>query len=116
YFASDRVFFYQRNAAAGAIFPPGSISTFLTFSLTHELESYQGRPTLERFLTLLDYQLAPRGCWLNVDVVGPENKDEIVLLRLNRTDGRNDDHEREFDRRERLRFKEYLAGLSTFGR
>lgn len=116
YFASDHIFFYQRNAAAGTIFPPGSINTFLTFSLTHELESYQGRPTLERFLGLLHEQLAPGGRWLNVDVVGPENKDEMVLLRLNRTDGRTDDHEQEFTMQQRQEARAYLGGLSTFGR
>ena len=116
YFADDRVFFYQRNAAAGPIFPPASIQTFLTFSLTHELESYQGRPTLERFIGLMFEQLAPGGRWINVDVVGPENMDEMVLLRLNRNDGRNDDYDREFTRQERSEARQYLGGLSTFGR
>jgi hypothetical protein len=115
-FANDNVFFYQANVAERAIFPPNSVNTFTTFSLTHELESYQGRATLERFITLLHGQLALGGRWLNVDVVGPEDKDEVVYLLLNRADGRNDDYERDFGKGERARLRDYLAGLSTFGR
>jgi trans-aconitate methyltransferase len=116
YFASDEVFFYNRNAAAGPIFPPNSVNTFTTFSLTHELESYQGRATLERFLTLLFEQLAPGGRWINVDVIGPENKDDMAYLWLNRADGRNDDYDRAFGKHARAESREYLKGLSTFAR
>ncbi|MFM7151294.1 MAG: transferase, partial [Gemmataceae bacterium] len=95
---------------------PGSVSTFTTFSLTHELESYQGRPELERFIALLHQQLALGGRWLNVDVVGPEDPDTPVLLWLNSADGRSDDYDAEFADEERVRFKQYLSGLSTLGR
>jgi hypothetical protein len=115
-FANDNVFFYQRNVAEQAIFAANSVNTFTTFSLTHELESYQGRSTLERFLTLLYSQLALGGRWLNVDVVGPEDAEERVYLQLLRNDGRNTDYQAEFPREERTRFREYLAGLSTYGR
>jgi hypothetical protein len=116
YFAGDEVFFYNRNAAAGPIFPPGSVNTFTTFSLTHELESYQGRPTLERFLALLHLQLAPGGRWINVDVIGPENKDETVYLWLNRADGHNDDFDADLRPLARMERRKYLDCLSTFGR
>ncbi len=115
-FANDNVFFYHRNAAEYPIFAPNSIQTFTTFALTHELESYQGRPTLQRFFSLLYNQLALGGRWINVDVVGPENKDAIVYMRLNRDDGRNDDFAAMFDKHERGKCREYLQGLSTFGR
>jgi SAM-dependent methyltransferase len=116
YFASDEVFFYNRNAAAGPIFPAASVDTYTTFSLTHELESYQGRETLERFVALLYQQLTPGGRWINVDVVGPENKDESVYLICNRSDGRNDDFDRFFDKHARSELRKYLEGLSTFAR
>jgi hypothetical protein len=96
-FANDHVFFYQANVADRAIFPAGSVDTFTTFSLTHELESYQGRATLERFIALLAEQLTLGGRWLNVDVVGPENPDDQVWLWLNQTDGRSDDYKAEHD-------------------
>lgn len=115
-FASDHVFFYQANVAERALFPPGTVDTFTTFSLTHELESYQGRATLERFITLLHEQLAAGGRWLNVDVVGPEDKDDLVSLWLNSADGRSDDYDREFAPGDRAGLKAYLAGLSTLGR
>jgi hypothetical protein len=115
-FASDHVFFYQANVAERALFPAGTIDTFTTFSLTHELESYQGRTTLEHFIALLHQQLAVGGRWLNVDVVGPEDKDDLVYLWLNAQDGRCDDWDAEFSHDDRVRFKQYLAGLSTLGR
>ncbi len=115
-FASDNVFFYQRNVAAGPVFPPNSVNTFTTFALTHELESYQGRATLERFIALLRDQLTLGGRWLNVDVVGPEGKDEAVYLSLNRADGRNEDYDADLAPLDRAARAAYLRGLSTFAR
>jgi hypothetical protein len=115
-FANDNVFFYHRNAAAGPIFPPNSIQTFTTFALTHELESYQGRATLLRFISLIYGQLALGGRWINMDVAGPEDGDAIVYMRLNQADGRNDDYEADFGKGDRESFRQYLQGLSTFAR
>ncbi len=115
-FASDHVFFYQCNVAEKPIFRPGSIDTFTTFSLTHEIESYQGRGTLERFIALLHEQLAVGGRWLNVDVVGPEEGDEVVYLWLRQSDGRSEDYRAAHGPDDRARFRAYLAGLSTLGR
>lgn len=115
-FANDNVFFYQCDFAAAPVFADHSVNTFLTFSLTHEVESYSGREALLRFIGLLQRQLAPGGRWINVDVIGPEQKDELVWMRLDRTDGRNDDWDREFPPREREAFRTYLNGLSTAAR
>jgi hypothetical protein len=115
-FANDNVFFYQKDIAGEPLFAPNSVNTFLTFSLTHELESYQGRATLEHFIALLHGQLALGGRWINVDVVGPEDKEQRVLMRLNRSDGRNDDYAATFAPHDRQRARDYLAGLSTFAR
>lgn len=115
-FANDNVFFYQRDFAAGAVFPPNSVNTFTTFSLTHEIESYQGRSQLEHFMRLLFDQLAHGGRWINVDVIGPPNRRETICMWLNRDDGRNDDYQRVFEPGERSQFDEYLKGLSTYVR
>jgi hypothetical protein len=115
-FANDNVFFYQCDFAAGPVFAEHSVNTFLTFSLTHEVESYAGREALLRFIDLLKAQLAPGGRWINVDVIGPEKKEEPVWLWLNQEDGRNDDWDREFGPREREPFRTYLQGLSTAAR
>lgn len=114
-FASDHVFFHQCNIADRPLFPPGTVDTFTTFSLTHELESYQGRATLERFIRHLAEQLAIGGRWLNVDVVGPDEPEEEVLLWLNDRDGSADNIDIEGPQ-DRSLFRQYLAGLSTLGR
>ncbi|MGL4553929.1 MAG: methyltransferase domain-containing protein [Gemmataceae bacterium] len=113
-FGTDHVFFYQANVAGSALFAPGSVDTFTTFSLTHELESYQGRATLERFIALLHEQLTVGGRWLNVDVVGPEGGDDAVLLWLTDDDG--GPAVPEPDPADRQAFRAYLGGLSTRGR
>ncbi len=59
-------------------------------------------------------ELVPGGVWVNRDVVGPEDKDAPVLMKLNDTDGQHDDTDRVFDTREAL--AEYLNTLSTYGR
>jgi len=115
-FGNDHVFFYQRDFAARPIFPDRSIKTIISASLTHEIESYLGRDALLRFLLLVHSQLAPDGRWINLDVVGPENKDQDVYLWLNRTDGRNDDYTRQLDPQDRETCRSYLQGLSSFGR
>ncbi|GMV78831.1 MAG: hypothetical protein AMXMBFR7_00150 [Planctomycetota bacterium] len=116
HFANEHVFFYRRNAAQRGIFPPHSVNVFTTFSLTHELESYQGRGALTGFLRLLFEQLAPGGRWLNVDVVGPEDGGREVRLWLDAADGRNGDWERAFPADARDELRAYLDGLSTAAR
>jgi hypothetical protein len=115
-FAGENVFFYQRDFAAGSIFAQNSVNTFTTFALTHEIESYGGRDALTRFIGLLREQLTLGGRWLNVDVIGPENRHESIWMELSRTDGRNDDWDQEFPAEQRQEFSQYLSGLSTYSR
>ena len=56
-------------------------------------------------------ELAPGGVWVNRDVVGPDDKEKVVLIKLDREDGRNEDWEQDFEERDQL--TEYLGGLST---
>lgn len=116
HFGNDNVFFYQQNFAAGPVFPDESIDSFLTFALTHEIESYGGRDALLGFLDLIYRQTASRGRWLNVDVVGPENKDKMVWVRFCSDDGSNDEFEKQFEIHDREGLKSYLSSLSTQAR
>lgn len=115
-FANDNVFFHQADFTSQPLFPDHSIHTFTTFSLTHEIESYLGREALVQFLALVHRQLAPQGRWVNLDVVGPDEPDMIVQMRLADDDGRNDDYQKEFPADDRQGHRDYLAGLSTFAR
>jgi hypothetical protein len=81
------VFFSQKNAVTSLVFDAGSMNTIHTSSLTHEIESYGSREDLLEFISNRYQELAPGGVWINRDVVGPENKDEIILLWLNDNDG-----------------------------
>ena len=67
-----------------------------------------------KFISNRYQELTSGGLWINRDVVGPEDKDRAVLMKLNTTDGRNDDYTKIFSTREQLR--DYLKGLSTYGR
>ena len=113
-FKNPFVFFSQRNAVTGLVFDMGSMNTIHTSSLTHEIESYGSRADLLAFIKNRFDELAPGGIWINRDVVGPQNKNQIVLMKLNKADGRNEDFDKIFAEREKL--AEYLKGLSTHGR
>jgi len=113
-FANPFVFFSQRNAVTGLVFEANSMNTIHTSSLTHEIESYGSRSELLQFIRNRYQELASGGIWINRDVLGPEQKDRMVLMKLNMFDGRNDDYGKTFTTREDLR--DYLKGLSTYGR
>lgn len=70
---------------------------------------------MKHFFQLLKKQLAIGGRWINVDVIGPENKEQSILMKLNKKDGENDDRNKEFEGNS-TEFKAYLDGLSTHAR
>jgi hypothetical protein len=113
-FNNPFVFFSQRNAVTGLAFDKGSMNTIHTSSLTHEIESYGSRQELLSFIRNRYEELAPNGVWVNRDVVGPEDRDKMVLMKLSKSDGRNDDFDKKQSTRES--FAEYLKGLSTYAR
>ncbi len=113
-FKNPFVFFSQLNAVTGLVFDRNSMNTIHTSSLTHEIESYGSRDDLLSFIRNRYEELAPGGVWVNRDVVGPAGKDEIVLMKVNDQDGRNDDFEGTFATRGEL--AQYLKGLSTKAR
>lgn len=113
-FKNPFVFFSQRNAVTGLVFEKNSMQTIHTSSLTHEIESYGSRKDLLSFIKNRYEELASGGVWINRDVVGPPEKDQLVLMKLNDQDGRNDDYNKSFATRDEL--ARYLSGLSTLAR
>lgn len=117
-FQNANVFFYRRNVLGGAIFPPRSIDTTLTFALTHEIWSYGDRmASLRRFASAIYDHTAPGGVWINSDVCGPDGRDRPVVLRLDRTDGDNPPSpRRDLDQLPAPEVAAYVSGLSTRAR
>lgn len=113
-FKNPFVFFSQRNAVTGLVFDSNSMNTIHTSSLTHEIESYGSREELLMFMKNRFDELAPGGIWINRDVIGPAQKEQLVLMKLNDTDGRNHDYEQQQENQAAL--AEYLRGLSTAAR
>lgn len=86
-FGDANVFFHQRNIMQTELFEPGSVDTLITMALTHEIESYLGRDALLEFCRRAYAMLRPGGVWINYDVVGPDGRDDPVLVRFATGDG-----------------------------
>jgi SAM-dependent methyltransferase len=83
WFTNPNVYFYCRNVLGGAVFPPRSIDTTLTFALTHEIWSYgQRMDSVRRFAQAIYEHTVPGGVWINSDVCGPDGRDRQVRLSL----------------------------------
>jgi SAM-dependent methyltransferase len=117
-FTNPNVFFYRRNVLGGAVFPPRSIDTTLTFALTHEIWSYgQRTASLRAFAQAIYDHTVPGGVWINSDVCGPDGRDRPVVLDLSRDDGANPASVREdLSEVPREEAAAYVAGLSTRAR
>lgn len=88
-FASSFVHVYQRNILE-PVFAANSINTTICNSTLHELWSYGNQAQSVRgYLKEKFRQLAVGGRLVIRDVVGPENKDELVYLKLSPLDGEN---------------------------
>jgi SAM-dependent methyltransferase len=117
-FRNENVYFYRRNVLGGAIFPPRSIDTTLTFALTHEIWSYgERRESLLRFARAIYDHTVPGGVWINSDVCGPDDPGRPVVLRLDTTDGHNPPGPRpDLAELPAAEVAAYVAGLSTRAR
>ncbi len=113
-FANPFVFFIQKNAVTGLVFGKNSMNTIHSSSLTHEIESYGNREDLLNFINNRFEELALNGLWINRDVVGPEDKEKIIFMKLNDTDGHNEDFHLEFKNNKQL--ESHLNSLSTFSK
>ncbi|MES3005202.1 MAG: methyltransferase domain-containing protein [Patescibacteria group bacterium] len=113
-FGGTFVYFHQRNLME-KIFEDSSIDTTICNSTTHEIWSYGDREeSLLNYIDLKQKQLNKGGRLVIRDVVGPENKDSIVYMELNSSDGSNEDILKVCDSQDSL--QEHLNGLSTHAR
>lgn len=116
-FQNPNVFFIRKNAVSGLVFDKGTMNTVYTSSLTHEIESYSGHENLLKFIQNRYDELALGGVWINRDVIGPIFKEDDVYMKLNISDGRNDDFDKEYSEfKNKNEFKDYLDGLSTYAK
>ncbi|OHD75072.1 MAG: transferase, partial [Spirochaetes bacterium RIFOXYB1_FULL_32_8] len=113
-FANPNVFFVKKNAVAGLAFEKNSMNTIHTSSLTHEIESYAGHESLLKFIKNRYDELSFGGVWINRDVVGPDNKEDLIFMELSKDDGLNDNFDKDFNDRNEL--KEYLDKMSSYTR
>lgn len=111
-FNNPNVFFLRKNAVSGLVFPKSTMNTIHTSSLTHEIESYGNRERLIQFIQNRYDELTIGGVWINRDVVGPKNIDQIVYVQLCETDGDNTDIRTDFESPDDKR--QYLDSLSTY--
>ncbi|MFW5746604.1 MAG: methyltransferase domain-containing protein [Nanoarchaeota archaeon] len=106
--------FHQRNIMQ-PVFEKGSIDTTICNSTTHELWSYAGGEAAVREYLVRKYQQTAKGGRIIIrDVVGPENKDDMVYMELESTDGTNEAVCAQFESRDEL--SNHLAQLSTAAR
>ncbi|WP_246002479.1 class I SAM-dependent methyltransferase [Allorhizocola rhizosphaerae] len=117
-FKNPNVFFYRRNVLGGAVFPPRSVDTTLSFALTHEIWSYgKARDSLQEFIGAIYSHTVPGGVWINSDVCGPDDLDRPVILRLARDDGLNPPTPRhDLSRLPTPEVAAYVGALSTRAR
>lgn len=113
-FKNPFVFFAQKNAVTSLCFEAGSMNTIFTSSLTHEIESYGNRADLLAFIRNRFEELKPGGIWINRDVVGPEDKARIILMKLNKQDGKNEHWDKIIEDPQEL--AAHLNALSTFSK
>jgi SAM-dependent methyltransferase len=117
-FDNPNVYFYCRNVLGGAVFPPRSIDTTLTFALTHEIWSYGSGPVSVRgFAEAIFEHTVPGGVWINSDVCGPDDPDRTVRLTLRTDDGANPPEPRkDLEELPRDHVSAIVSGLSTRAR
>ena len=113
-FGNTFVHFHQRNITQ-PIFEDNSIDTTICNSTVHELWSYgDGESTVLDYFRRKFEQTRPGGRLVIRDVVGPENKEQEVYLRLEHDDGNDDDVFATFGDSQAM--AQHLAGISTYGR
>lgn len=113
-FGGTYVHFHQRNLLE-KVFQDNTIDTTICNSTTHELWSYADQEkSLIGYLKKKYDQTAVGGRLVIRDVVGPEGKDDEIYMKLNHTDGSNEDVFKKCSDRDSL--SAHLEGLSTAAR
>lgn len=86
-FGKSFVYAYQRNLLQ-PVFSDSSVDTVICNSTLHELWSYgEQAKSVKNYLRYKYKQLTPGGRLVIRDVVGPEQKDMMVYMKLNTLDG-----------------------------
>jgi SAM-dependent methyltransferase len=81
-FANPHTFMHHANVLEAGLFAPRSVHTTVTVSLTHEIRSYGSDQELQELLRSIHRQSAPGGVYVNFDLCGPPQPDQIVRLRF----------------------------------
>ncbi|WP_028473322.1 class I SAM-dependent methyltransferase [Nocardioides alkalitolerans] len=117
-FANPNIWFVRANILNGPVMPLGSVDSTVTVALTHEVYSYgDGRADVEAFARRVHDHTRVGGVWVNSDVLGPDEPDREVLLRLRTDDGATPDAAREdLDDLTADEVAAYVGSLSTAGR
>jgi SAM-dependent methyltransferase len=115
-FKQAKVHFYQADIAKRALFPHGTVNTFIAVSLCHEIWSYEGENALRQALALIYQQLKPGGVFIIYDVISPEESEHEIIVNLSRQDGQSDDYAAEFTETASDLLTTYLEGMSTYAR
>lgn len=88
-YANPFVFFYRRNVL-DQNFKENTINSFIYSSILHEIYSYMGEKRLHKLLKNTYNQLTIGGRIIIRDVVGPENLNEMIFMKLNDKDGKKE--------------------------
>jgi hypothetical protein len=104
----------QENVVKDQSFEENSIDAFTSFSLTHEVYSYQSKEALEKMIKLITTQLKPGGRRINVDVIGPENGDRTILANFSKTDGASERYPEPSQELRKEDYEQYKTELRNF--
>ena len=112
-FRKSFVYAYQRNLLE-PVFSDNSIDTVICNSTLHELWSYgKQAQSVRNYLRYKYKQLTPGGRLIIRDVVGPQDKDMVVYMKLSSLDGETYDQE---DEKNFITLPELLSTESRFYR
>ncbi|MGD7789402.1 class I SAM-dependent methyltransferase [Propionibacteriaceae bacterium Y1700] len=117
-FANPNIWFVRANILNGPVMPNRTVDTSITVALTHEVFSYgHGRADVEAFAHRVHDHTRPGGVWINSDVLGPDDPDRHVLLRLRTDDGASLAEPRtDLDQLPTDEVTSFIEGLSTAAR
>lgn len=113
-FANPNIWFLQANVLTAAVMPERSVDSTVSVALTHEIVSYgDGRADLETFARRIYAHTRPGGVWVNSDVVGPTDPDQVVRLHLSTEGGSLAQARTDLDDVSREEVEAFLVSLST---
>lgn len=116
-FANPNIWFISANVLTAPVMPERSTDSTVTVALTHEICSYgDGRADLATFAGRIYAHTRVGGVWVNSDVLGPEDGERTVRLRLSTTDGSHAPAHVALDDLPREEVAAYVGGLSTDAR